>query len=100
MRRDTLSARKIIYTHTKCGGTIQIRKMRCTRCGKQWNPISFLFTTQIRPQAVYVDVDVERRLHKSRWYPPNWPMWAKMVLLIGVAVAVGFGLRLLFLHVL
>jgi len=88
------------YVHKNCGGQISVWRMRCTRCRKQWNPISILFTNGIRP----VYVESKRKPTKgAKWgnkvpvantlvgFLPNWPRWARVltvIILVGIIFVV------------
>ncbi len=93
------------YHASKCGGDISVVLMRCKRCHKQWNPISFLFDpVNIRRYSV----PKERKTSYANWAKntpvgevasrlPNWPRWARVLavspIVIGIVVGLlwGFG---------
>lgn len=100
---------KTVYIHTECGGEINTKGRRCTRCKKKWNPISFIFDpTGIRPTKVRVPYEPMRKpTTHARWGDkipgvgtiagllPNWPRWLRIlsvVVIIGIVVFIIRGL--------
>jgi len=91
---------KTIYGHSpkgnlkKCGGEIDFKKLRCSKCGKQWNVLTFWFDPlSIRPMKVPIEVkDIKR---EKKWvekvpgigyqasaleeFLPKWPKWARIL---------------------
>lgn len=101
------------FTHTKCGGEIDVKKRQCLRCKKKWDPISFRFDpTGIRP---LVDkhgkpkpdkvggVEKEHIPSIPRWMQyfigapyldafvsrlPKWPRWVRISVSVGIITGV------------
>jgi len=89
------------FVHTKCGGEVDTKKRKCSKCKRKWNPISILITTELRPM-----VDRKRRLVPDRkvtyakWadripgagqvagFLPNWPRWARILATVIVVIIV------------
>lgn len=99
------------YQHTKCGGTIDIKKKRCLKCKRKWNIISFyLDPSGIRPIPERADRKRKRaevRSEATNWSKalqtsipgvakvvailPGWPRWVR----ISVSVTMAIGLVIL-----
>lgn len=97
------------YQHTRCGGEIDVKRRRCLKCKKGWNPISFMVTTnEIRPmvdkkgRVVLNKPVVKPRVTYAPWadklpgvgkvagFLPNWPRWARiLVTILFILVVVG-----------
>lgn len=108
------------FYHTKCGGEIDVKKRKCTRCKKKWNPIWFrLDPSSIRPMRI-AEIShtkpgdkvmrVDRRVPQGKlaWISrvpganilpsilPNWPRWARIlatVVFVAAAIAAYILLR-------
>lgn len=82
------------FYHTKCGGNISILRGKCIKCGKRWNPISFLFNTEMMPvprkeKTKSKKVSTRKPTSYAQWADkwhgvptiasrlPNWPRWAR-----------------------
>jgi hypothetical protein len=94
------------YIHSHCGGRISLWRMRCQKCKKQYNPLSFMFTNKIRP--VYTEsskaptkgdkiiakrIPVVESLVK---FLPNWPRWARIltaVVLVLIIIAIVWAVK-------
>lgn len=96
------------YYHKKCNGKIGLWSRRCSKCGKKW-PISAWF--QYPPPKDMTKYIVEKKAEEpsyAKWADriplmnvipralPNWPKWARILvlcLLIGLVVFVTIYLR-------
>ncbi len=96
------------FTHTKCGGEIDVAKRQCRRCKKKWNPVAFrVDALSIRPmvdtRGKLVPDKVPHKLPKQKtkshadwvegvpvWLDlgitrlfvkklPRWPRWARIL---------------------
>jgi len=95
---------KLVYIHTKCGGEVStnfITGRRCKKCGKKWNPVSFLFTmNEIRPVTIRVPYKAKKGVSHAKWGDkipgvrdfinilPNWPRWARISVTVAFVVVV------------
>ena len=93
------------FYHNKCTGEIDVKGRRCKRCGKRWDPVAFLFATDIRPirtQIVRPTFKKSDGKQYSAWANklpgvgqvasllPKWPRWARILsFLVFVAVVAG-----------
>jgi len=104
------------FMHTKCGGEINVKKRRCTKCGKKWSQVSFrLDLTGIRPMVDgmgrLMPGGVEVNKLKKKYIPgvtksyagwgdkipglsafasklPKWPRWARVSATVAFIAAV------------
>lgn len=96
---------KTIYTHTKCGGTIDIRHRSCLKCKKRWSIIDFVIDpVGIRPILIKEEVSTKKRTYAS-WADklpyvgivagvlPNWPRWLRILVFVA---AIGIVYTLLY----
>jgi len=97
-----------MYKHAKCGGLVNRRK--CRKCGKRWGPVSFLFTTELRPEGVEErkrrlacakDDDNKKKTWIEKRFPssetvasllPQWPRWARILFSLSVVTLIGLGI--------
>lgn len=102
------------FTHTKCGGEIDVKKRQCRRCKKKWDPISFRFDPvgiramvdkkgrplpdrQVKSKPEELD-PLARKLMFIFGVPyldtvisklPKWPRWARIlttVVIVGLVI--------------
>ena len=86
------------FVHSVCGGEIETSKRVCTKCGKKWNKVGFMFSSSIRPMTDSKGKVVVSKATKpsatSKKYAswadklplvptvasklPNWPRWARI----------------------
>ena len=81
------------YHARRCGGDISLIRMRCKKCHKQWNPVSFF----LDPYNIrhYTNPD-KRPTTYAKWgnkvpgvgeiasMLPNWPRWARLLTLVPI----------------
>ena len=90
------------YVHTKCSGTIDLKKRQCLKCGRKWNRLSlWLDPKEIRPVTEPGDMRPKRSRQEeittiqqliseripggkyavfvANHYLPNWPTWARVL---------------------
>lgn len=86
------------YYHRKCGGDIAVLTMHCKKCGKRWNPISFLFNNDIRMAAPTPKERKPILLTREAFIDklPKWPRWARILSSVIVLGGLITGLVLLF----
>lgn len=89
------------YHAGKCQGDISVLRMRCTKCGKQWNPISFL----LDPKGIrHFSIPKDEPTSHAKWgdsipgvgeiagHLPDWPRWARILAVSPVFVGILIGL--------
>lgn len=96
------------YYHKHCNGKIGMLSRKCSKCGKRW-PISAWFQYPT-PQDMtkFIIEKANEPTTYSKWVDkvplantiprmlPNWPRWARLLilcLLIGIVVFITFWIR-------
>ena len=80
------------FFHIKCGGLIDTRHRKCTKCRKKWNILNFYFNTEMRlvpsihqstskPLSSMTAKDFAKKL-------PKWPKWLRIVVSLVILVAI------------
>jgi hypothetical protein len=87
------------FIHNKCGGLIDPKGKRCTKCKKQWNFLSFIFNKDISPipePKVYWSIGPLTPQTVAK-HLPKWPRWARLlssvIVIGGLITAVVFLIR-------
>lgn len=89
--------------HTTCGGTIDQKTKKCSKCKKKWSSLSFFFSTEIRaiPGTLFTPQisdpvenkswgkKLEDRVPGAGVLPKLLPNWPRGLRLLSVTVVLG-----------
>lgn len=74
------------FIHSKCGGKVDNHSRTCQKCGKKWNRVSIITTSELRMATNTSSVSFTKSKGRKPLTPaevashlPKWPRWARIL---------------------